>query len=100
MPNIKAPVVDLLLASGQELTTKITIPDQIQWSRTSRARGWDPKDEFLATLFTAWHSLKRTAQYSGTWEEFSETDAEWIQERKDDDAEDEPTEQDPTALGS
>lgn len=95
MAQIKAPRVDVLMSDDTQHTAQLSIPDQIQWSRTARARGWAPDDELLAQTFMVWHALKRTGAYSGTWEEFSERDAAWIAEHEDD--EDEvPSEQDPT----
>lgn len=99
MAQIKAPRVDVLMSDGTQHTAQLSIPDQIQWSRTSRARGWAPDDELLAQTFMVWHALKRAGVYSGTWEEFSESDAAWIAEHEDD--EDEvPGEQDPTVPAS
>lgn len=96
MAQIKAPRVDVLMSDGTQHTAKLSIPDQIQWSRTSRARGWAPDDEILAQTFMIWHALKRTGTYTDTWEAFSERDAEWVAERDDDDEDEMPSEQDPT----
>lgn len=102
MAQIAAPRVDVLLANGDQHTAKLTVPDQIQWSRTSRARNWSPDDEILAQTFMVWHALKRSGDYSGSWEEFSERDAEWVAEHDAEDDEDdlEGSEQDPTVPAS
>lgn len=97
--QIKAPRVDVLLANGEQLSAKLSVPDQIQWSRTARARGWAPDDEILAQTFMVWHALKRADLYTGSWEDFSERDAEWIAEHQDD-AEEAPSEDDPTVPAS
>lgn len=100
MSQIKAPRVDVLLANGEQHTTALAVPDQIQWSRTARARGWDPQDEMLAQIFMTWHALKRSGAYVAPFEQFSEQDASWIQEHTDDEDAEVPSEQDPTAPGS
>lgn len=96
MTQIKAPRVDVLLANDEQHTAQLMIPDQIQWSRTSRARGWDPSDEILAQTFMVWHALKRQGIYTDTWENFSERDAVWAAEHEETDDEQEASEQDPT----
>jgi hypothetical protein len=94
--TIKAPKVDVLMMNGDELQAQLGIPDQIQWSKTARARGWAADDELLAQTFMVWHSLHRTGQYAGTWDEFSTTDASWVAEHEDETETEVPSEQDPT----
>lgn len=96
MAQIKAPRVDVLLNNGEQHTVQLMIPDQIQWSRTARARGWSPDDEILAQTFMVWHALKRAGLYTDSWEQFSERDAVWAAEHEDDEDEQVPSEQDPT----
>lgn len=88
MTTIKQPRIDVLMSDGEQHEVALSIPDQIQWSRTSRSRGWAPDDELLAQTFMVWHALKRTGAYTGTWEEFSEGDAVWLAEHEDDADED------------
>lgn len=95
MATIKAPAVNVLMTDGTEHTVKLAIADQLQWSRTSRTRKWDTGDELLATIFMAWHALKRSGAYTGTWEAF-ENDAAWVAEDSEDDGETPEPEDRPT----
>lgn len=80
-------VVTVVLADGTELTAALGNPDSIRWEQTA-ARRWPEllpqaddhgnlqfKAPMFMQTFMAWAALKRTRQYDGTFEEFSERDA-------------------------
>lgn len=75
------------LEDGRTVSVALGNPDTIRWEQTA-ARRWpellpDTDDHgnlrFKAPMFmqtfVAWAALKRTRQYDGTFEEFSERDA-------------------------
>lgn len=93
---ITIPTVDVAMTDGTEHTgVRLSVKQQLQWSRTARARGWPVDDQMLATLFMTWHALHSQDLYQGTWEEFEDA-AQWVQENDPEDkapadAEDRPT---------
>lgn len=77
---IHVPSVNILMSDGTEHNgVRLSIADQLQWTRTARARRWETDDQMLATIFMAWHALKRRGLTDVEWEDF-ETAAEWIEE--------------------
>lgn len=79
---INVPSVNVLMADGTEhIGVRLSIADQLQWTRTARAHRWESDDQMLATVFMAWHALKRRGLTDVSWEEF-ETAAEWIEENE------------------
>lgn len=67
------------LANGKFHTARVTVPDQLQYEATARARGWNAKDGGTGNVFIAWHALKRNGVEVGTFEEFRDGGALEVQ---------------------
>lgn len=95
--TIKVPSVNVLMQDGTEhYNVRLSIADQLQWSKTCRARGWDKADELAASVFMAWHALHRSGRTDVGYEDF-ETTVEWIEEQDSEadlDAAERPTQPD------
>lgn len=84
---INRPAVNVALADGTDHeNVRLNIQDQLQWSKTARARKWPADDGIMMTHFMAWHALKRHGLTEMGWEEFSTGGAEWIAEVDEDTA--------------
>lgn len=92
---IKKVLMSVEMNDGTEHENiRVTVPDQLQWARTARQKGWDPQDQITAGYFMVWHALKRLGLYTGTWEKFSTEDAVAVDETDDETTVED--EQDPT----
>lgn len=76
------------LSNGQFFNERVLVADQLQYEKTARANGWTPqKDQTLTNLFMGWHSLKRTGQYEGTFDDFQADCIDLAADNKDVDTE-------------
>jgi hypothetical protein len=74
------------MADGRTLVVVSGNPDTLRWETTAARRfpelvpttddkgNMSFKAPMFMQTFVAWAALKRTRQYDGTWEQFSETD--------------------------
>lgn len=64
------------MLDGNTYTVKVGNPDRVRWDMTRSKHNWPSAGDapFLMTTFMAWSALKREGLYSGTWEQFSDTD--------------------------
>lgn len=83
-PKLTRRLAAVELADGRILTVRITNPDTMRYEQTAHRNGWpgvtvtdgvgELKDQTRKVTFETWAALKRTGQYEGTWEKFSQTD--------------------------
>lgn len=72
MAKMSKVYVSVELADGTvHEDVRVTLQDQLQWSKTARARRMDPEDQSTGSAFVAWCALRRNGLYDGSWEEFS-----------------------------
>lgn len=71
-----AQYVTVTLDNGTRVTEEIRNPDRVRWDMTAARQGWPSFSDaaFLGMTFLSFAALKRTGQYTGTWEEFRDTD--------------------------
>lgn len=64
------------LADGSIHEVEVKNPERVRWDITRAKHNWPTANEapFLMTTFMAWASLKRLGIYSGTFEDFRDTD--------------------------
>lgn len=84
MSGITRRIATVELADGQVLTARVINPDTLRYEQTAHRNGWPGMTmvDGVATLgdtarrmtFEAWAALKRTNQYAGSWDQFSQTD--------------------------
>lgn len=84
MSGITRKIATVELADGQVLTARVINPDTLRYEQTAHRNGWPGMTmvDGVATLgdtarrmtFEAWAALKRTNQYAGSWDQFSQTD--------------------------
>lgn len=82
--SITRRIATVELADGQVLTARIINPDTLRYEQTAHRNGWPGMTmvDGVATLgdtvrrmtFEAWAALKRTNQYAGSWDQFSQID--------------------------
>jgi len=84
--------LDVTLANGEQHEATILNPDRVRWDMAATRNGWPTfeKAPFLGMTYLAWASLKRENKYSGTWDEFKETDCLEVESR-DEELEDDAT---------
>lgn len=84
--------LDVTLANGEQHEATILNPDRVRWDMAATRNGWPTfeKAPFLGMTYLAWASLKRENKYSGTWDEFKETDCLEVESR-DEELEDDVT---------
>lgn len=88
MSKFTRTFITIETVNAEFLTARIIFADQMQYEKTSRARGWNPeKDQALSNLFMAWQSLLRTGQHDLSWEDFQEFAIDTQVETKDIDTE-------------
>lgn len=84
--------LDVTLANGEQHEATILNPDRVRWDMAATRNGWPTfeKAPFLGMTYLAWAALKRENKYSGTWDEFKETDCLEVESR-DEELEDDAT---------
>lgn len=58
--------------------TRVTLQDRVRLERAARANDWEmgtARNSPSVNAFLAWAGLTRTGQYTGTYEDFTGTDA-------------------------
>lgn len=88
---INRPIVNVAMSDGTDHeNVRLNLTDQVQWSRTARARGWKVDDQIHMLHFMAWHALKRNDLTACSFEEFQNGAADWVAEGalEDENAED------------
>lgn len=75
--------LDVTLANGEQHEATILNPDRVRWDMAATRNGWPTfeKAPFLGMTYLAWASLKRENKYSGTWDEFKESDCLEVESR-------------------
>lgn len=68
--------VTVTLNNGGEVTEEIRNPDRVRWDLTAAKHKWPSFQDspFLGMTFLAWAALKRGEHYTGSWEQFRDTD--------------------------
>lgn len=68
--------VTVTLIDEAEVSAEIRNPDRVRWDMTAAKHNWPSFQDspFLGMTFLAWAALKRTGQYAGKWEDFSNND--------------------------
>lgn len=84
MTAITRRIATVELADGRILTARVINPDTLRYEQTAHRNSWPGMTmvDGVATLgdttrrmtFEAWAALKRTDQYAGSWDQFSQTD--------------------------
>lgn len=84
MTGITRRIATVELEDGRVLTARIINPDTLRYEQTAHRNSWPGMTmvDGVATLgdtarrmtFEAWAALKRTNQYSGSWDQFCQTD--------------------------
>lgn len=84
MTGITRRIATVELEDGRVLTARVINPDTLRYEQTAHRNSWPGMTmvDGVATLgdtvrrmtFEAWAALKRTNQYSGTWDQFCQTD--------------------------
>lgn len=84
MTGITRRIATVELADGRVLTARVINPDTLRYEQTAHRNSWPGMTmvDGVATLgdttrrmtFEAWAALKRTDQYAGSWDQFSQTD--------------------------
>ncbi|AVJ48761.1 hypothetical protein SEA_SALLYSPECIAL_13 [Gordonia phage SallySpecial] len=79
--------------AAEPLEVDATNPDRVRWDMTAAKHKWPAFTEapFLGLTFLAWAAMRRTGQYTGTFEQFSETDCVDVTAPEEDEAEPDPT---------
>lgn len=82
--TITRRIATVELTDGRVLTARVINPDTLRYEQTAHRNGWPGMTmvDGVATLgdtvrrmtFEAWAALKRTDQYAGSWDQFSQTD--------------------------
>lgn len=67
-----ALIVNVEMIDGTRHAAPVILADQVAYETTARTRGWGAIEASPITFaaFTAWKSLTRTGNYSGTFEQF------------------------------
>lgn len=77
MAGITAQDATVHLASGEQLEVTVTNPDMVRWDMTRHKHKWPEMSEapMLWATFVTWRAAVRQGLYTGTWEDWSNTDA-------------------------
>lgn len=77
---MKTSHIDIEMTNGDVHTqVRIVAADRIALENTSRSKGWrfgqsDSTHLYQQQVFLGWHALKRTGEYTGTFEDFRDRD--------------------------
>lgn len=89
---INRPAVNVAMSDGTDHeNVRLNLTDQVQWSRTARARGWKVDDQIMMLHFMAWHALKRTGLSAVSFEDFQNGAADWVAEVAPDETDEDGT---------
>lgn len=87
---MKLSVTVTLDGVPEPITTPVLNPDRVRWDMAASKHGWPSFSDapFLGTTFLAWAAMRRTGDYTGSFEDFRDRDALDIDSTVEDDTAD------------